>query len=661
VSSLERRRRRAKLERGVVLDDDDDDDEPTQRRRRDSDDDEQEFEFDVPKKPAAAARRKKDDSDEQDKKTPKKPPARRRQQRRADDDGEFLELVIKDAAPEARTEQQRRREKRLSEHLVQFTRLKDIHPELCPEGVTGLRTFPRKGVFMPSFSLENAAGETVKNEAHEAYEQFVCAWMFSEVLPRYCLRHLEDKTHPENFEWRRTRRLRVLELGGGIGAVSTMIQQCLEVLDPHHGTHVVFEPNAALAKGALRRNKTAHGSDFQILNGVLSKRKQVPMFAGNIHSTHPRAWMWHTLRAEGEASVAARGYDLDHVSSLLGGPPNVLVADCEGGFPPVLADFPELLDHLVVLYYERDPGDYDAAETLLAAKGFQPVLKANLHRVYVNEAKILGSSSEEEDDDDDGPPDAVDELVLFPFGGGGDDAAAAEKDPSSQEEEDQEESPTKLKALAELPILARLHADVETFATNIAKRDGEVGAALRSAVEVARRKLEAKRRQIANWRDERPPSSSSSSKQKKKHRRLARHSRVAYQFDQANGRPGKWFAGLVTVAPGDAVGALQVPRNRYAVYFDDDDQVTDAERDRLRAIYVKGSFNWASPWIDSRRDDDHHRPPSHDAGRRVADAPPPPPAADEPPTLPLESFVFDDSSSSSPSSDDDDDDDDYDD
>ena len=39
--------------------------------------------------------------------------------------------------------------------------------------------------------------------------------------------------------------LRVLELGGGIGAVSTMIQQMLEMLDID-APHVVVEPNATL-------------------------------------------------------------------------------------------------------------------------------------------------------------------------------------------------------------------------------------------------------------------------------------------------------------------------------------------------------------------------------------------------------------------------------
>jgi len=517
----------------------------------------------------------------------------------------------------------------ISSRLYQFTRLKDIHPELVPEGYVSARTFPRyRAVFMPSFELETASGGArVRNEKHEAYEQFVVAWIFSEILPRYCLRHLDGKTAPENFEWRRVRRLRVLELGGGIGAVSTMIQQSLEALDPTRGTHVVFEPNADIAEGPLLRNKLFHRSTFSVLNGVLSKLEEVPMYAGNVDAKNPRAWMWNTVRREGvKASSSAAGYDLDHVKSLLGGPPNILIADCEGGFPPVIADFPEILDHLCVLYYERDPGDYDDVERLLDAKGFKPVLKANLHRCYVNEAAFEASDD----------PNAVDELVLFNDDNDDNDDAQrsedarrsdddAQDDDAQDDDDDDDDQRKKTKALLEedarvakltasvaaealaIAALETTKANVEAFASALEDRD--VARAVRSGVEAAQRKIDAKEAKVAAWRaavdrgDDRPVGSLSNAASGR--RRLSAVSRVACRFDN-----GSWYTGCITYAPGDTIvlknSKITDPDNHYAVYFDDDDQAFDVPRTELRAVYIKNSFDWASPWID----DDHPPPPA---------------------------------------------------
>ena len=230
---------------------------------------------------------------------------------------------------------------------------------------------------MPSFLLENIDGNDVTNENHEAFEQFVVCWLFNEIIPRTCRVPGKvdakgkcvsvDETKPS---------IRVLELGGGIGAVSTMIQQNLQMVD-QDAPHVVVEPNALLSDGPLLRNRLRHGSRFDVIRGVVSSKEKVAFGLGDINPNHPRAWMWGTIDSSASRKVDVRGAPLSEVEDLLGGSPTVLVADCEGGLISLLEDYPHIVDEVVAIYYERDPpGDYTASEALLAAKGFVPVLIA---------------------------------------------------------------------------------------------------------------------------------------------------------------------------------------------------------------------------------------------------------------------------------------------
>ncbi|KAH8074121.1 hypothetical protein JL721_2683 [Aureococcus anophagefferens] len=167
-----------------------------------------------------------------------------------------------------------------------------------------------------------------------------------------------------------------------------MIQQMIEMLDPG-APHVVFEPNGALADGPLAHNRDRYRSTFAVLRGVLSDKDAVPFGSGDVDPNHPRAWMWGTVNGGGRSRGTVRGFGLDTVAALLGGAPTVLVADCEGGLIPALREFPQLLDSVKCLYYERDPpGDYEPMEELLRARGFANVLKASLHASGANEYGI---------------------------------------------------------------------------------------------------------------------------------------------------------------------------------------------------------------------------------------------------------------------------------
>ena len=269
-------------------------------------------------------------------------------------------------------------------HLKLNTALHQLHPDF-----DGTRKFPRGRGIMPSFLLENIDGNDVTNENHEAFEQFVVCWLFNEIIPRTCRVPGKVDAKGVSVEVDETKpSIRVLELGGGIGAVSTMIQQNLQMVD-QDAPHVVVEPNALLSDGPLLRNRLRHGSRFDVIRGVVSSKDKVAFGLGDINPNHPRAWMWGTIDSSASRKVDVRGAPLSEVEDLLGGSPTVLVADCEGGLISLLEDYPHIIDEVVAIYYERDPpGDYTASEALLAAKGFVPVLIASLHRVVVRESAL---------------------------------------------------------------------------------------------------------------------------------------------------------------------------------------------------------------------------------------------------------------------------------
>ncbi|KAH8062231.1 hypothetical protein JL722_3144 [Aureococcus anophagefferens] len=187
--------------------------------------------------------------------------------------------------------------------LRAFDALRELHPDF-----DGTRAFPRNRTIMPTFKLRNCDNLEIPNEAHEAFEQFVICWLFNEVVPLYC--HAPNRREatddgPVPAARRRSpppglERLRVLELGGGIGAVSTMIQQMIEMLDPG-APHVVFEPNGALADGPLAHNRDRYRSTFAVLRGVLSDKDAVPFGSGDVDPNHPRAWMWGTVNGGGRS------------------------------------------------------------------------------------------------------------------------------------------------------------------------------------------------------------------------------------------------------------------------------------------------------------------------------------------------------------------------
>ena len=204
------------------------------------------------------------------------------------------------------------------------------------------------------------AGDTIHSTSHEGHEQLVATWCVS-----------SDDC--------------VLEIGGGIGSVSTMLQKILT----NKAHHVVVEPQARMCE-TLVANAKLHGSDYVVCEGALS--------VGPIYSTksaaldgpdsaNQRQWMFNrTSASPGGCRARVESFSLDRLRSLVSKPFSALVVDCEGAFPTIVRDFPDILDGIRVVYLERDgpPGtDYADADAALEAQGLALVLAASKHRVYL--------------------------------------------------------------------------------------------------------------------------------------------------------------------------------------------------------------------------------------------------------------------------------------
>lgn len=224
----------------------------------------------------------------------------------------------------------------------------------------GLRGIKRATAAMPCFTLTNAAGDTIHSTSHEGHEQLVATWC---VSPDDC----------------------VLEIGGGVGAVSTMLQKVLR----RGAAHVVVEPQAGMCE-TLEENKRLHASAYAVARGALARG---PVYSASRlaldgpDSANQRQWMFNTTVANKSSSnVRVPSLSIADVRKLAPQPFTALIVDCEGAFPQIVDDFPDVLDGIRVVYLERDgppKTDYARADAALEAAGLALVLAASKHRVYV--------------------------------------------------------------------------------------------------------------------------------------------------------------------------------------------------------------------------------------------------------------------------------------
>ena len=183
----------------------------------------------------------------------------------------------------------------------------------------GLRGLRRATPAMPCFTLVNAAGDTIHSTSHEGHEQLVATW---------CLSASDC----------------VLEIGGGIGAASTMIQKIIE----DKKGHVVVEPQPKMCE-TLERNKTLQGSGFFVAKGALAKgavyaAKKAALDGPDTMTQ--RQWMFHkTSRKQTASTSLVKSWDLKTLREKVAPRKfTAVVVDCEGAFPDVVDDFPDIFD-----------------------------------------------------------------------------------------------------------------------------------------------------------------------------------------------------------------------------------------------------------------------------------------------------------------------------
>ena len=236
-------------------------------------------------------------------------------------------------------------------------RLGALHPD------AGYRSFRRNTSAIASFEFTGADGSTVHSTRHEAHEQFVVGRM---LQPTDC----------------------VLELGGGVGAVSLAIQRLLRTPTDH----VVVEPQAALCT-MLEVNRAMHSGLFKVAHGAIATGPVICSQADGAidgpDSRSGRQWMYNTTADVQPGAGCGRevpSLNPTALQRLVSRPFTVLVADCEGALPQVVEEFPAVLDGLRAIYFEADPpataDAYRRLEATLVRHGFVNTLRASLHRVF---------------------------------------------------------------------------------------------------------------------------------------------------------------------------------------------------------------------------------------------------------------------------------------
>lgn len=242
-------------------------------------------------------------------------------------------------------------------HVSKGTIVENLGKVHADAGLRGLR---RATPAMPCFTLVNAAGDTIHSTAHEGHEQLVATW---------CLSASDC----------------VLEIGGGIGAASTMIQQ---IITDKKG-HVVVEPQPKMCE-TLERNKTLQKSGFFVAKGALAKGTIYTASKAALDGPDTmtqRQWMFHkTSRTQTASTSLVKSWDLKTLRQKVSKKFTAVVVDCEGAFPDVVDDFPDIFEGVRVVYLERDGAsdtDYSRVDAALEKANLALVLAASKHRVYV--------------------------------------------------------------------------------------------------------------------------------------------------------------------------------------------------------------------------------------------------------------------------------------
>jgi FkbM family methyltransferase len=163
----------------------------------------------------------------------------------------------------------------------------------------------------------------------------------------------------------------VLEIGARYGTVSCTISKKLN----NQKNLVAVEPDERVW-GALERNMTRNGCDFNILKGVISKKPLI--------LTEKNSWDGYGTTSVSAESSPIPNYSLEEIEARYGLRFNTLVADCEGFLEVFFDENPSFYDQLSLIMFEQDyphKCNYNKIKETLRAKGFRRLVEG-FHEVW---------------------------------------------------------------------------------------------------------------------------------------------------------------------------------------------------------------------------------------------------------------------------------------
>lgn len=197
---------------------------------------------------------------------------------------------------------------------------------------------------MPSFKLKNLKNKMISNKQYEVNEQA--------LLYKYL-----DKNDS------------VLQLGGNIGTSCILVDKII------NGNNICVEPNTGLIP-LLKNNKELNNSKFVIIDGIISKKKNMMLVESNDENKYGS----FISKTKGKI---VKNYDYNELNKKYNF--TVLFADCEGCLEQFFEEYPNSLNTLNKIIFERDRGDncdYEKVINILIKNNFK-YQEGDFHQVYL--------------------------------------------------------------------------------------------------------------------------------------------------------------------------------------------------------------------------------------------------------------------------------------
>jgi len=148
----------------------------------------------------------------------------------------------------------------------------------------------------------------------------------------------------------------VLQLGGNVGTSCIFVDKIVEQKDKQ----ICVEPNLNIIK-LLEENKRKNNGKFQIIDGVITNKTNIYLDSKGYDDIEFKT-------TDKRTDNQLKTYRLDSLGNF-----NVIFADCEGCFVNFIKEYPEVLEKIDKIIYEKDNIEdysYDEIENLFKKNNF---------------------------------------------------------------------------------------------------------------------------------------------------------------------------------------------------------------------------------------------------------------------------------------------------